>query len=134
MEISHQSGLCKNRIQNLALVSERREADLPALAEAAQQHPKLRHENHENCVADCCHFAKIDSTTVAQLHKCTGDPSHCGLYKFQSDIVQQSVWDDGSTAWSLQRNRMLTPGERYVAISHVCCPQFTSKASQANLA
>ena len=77
-EISSKIGLCQNRIQNLALVSERKEADLPSLVEAAQKHPNLKHEYHEVCTADFCRFAEIDSTTVEQLHKCNGDPSRRG--------------------------------------------------------
>jgi len=134
-KISHQSGLCQNRIQNLALVSERKEADLPALVEAAQKHPGLRHENHEDCTAESCLFAEVDSTKVEQLHKCTGDPSDCGQYKFHSKIVEDAVWSNSSTAWSLQRTRMLNPGESYVAISHARCPQSTtSYIGQANTA
>jgi hypothetical protein len=45
LEISSKIGLCQNRIQNLALASEHKEADLPALAEAAQKHPNLKHEH-----------------------------------------------------------------------------------------
>lgn len=132
-EISRQIGLCQKRIQNLALVSERKEADLPSLVEAAQKHPNLKHEYHEVCTADFCRFAEIDSTKVEQLHKCNGDPSRCGQYEFPLDIVEKSIWGDGSTAWSCLESRMVTPSEKYVAISHVCCPLHNQSETPTTL-
>ena len=118
LELSKQSGLCLKRMNSLALVSERKEADLAALVEAAQKHPNLKHTGHHVCTTDACKWAEIDSTKVEQLHKCKAR-STCTKYKFQADIVEHAVWSGESTAWSLDRTRTLSPGERYAAISHV---------------
>jgi hypothetical protein len=92
-------------------------SDLPALVEATQKHTNLKHEHHEVCTADFCRFAEIDTTKVERFHKCNGDPSCCGQYEFPLDIVERSIWRCGSTVWSYLESRMVTPGEKYLAIS-----------------
>ncbi|KAK3372213.1 hypothetical protein B0H63DRAFT_290051 [Podospora didyma] len=76
------------------------------------------HNGHHVCTVDACNWAEIDSTKVEQLHKCKAR-SACTTYKFQADIVERAVWSGGSTAWSLDRSRTWTHGERYAAISRV---------------
>lgn len=121
-------GICLNRLWNLALVTERREADLPALVEAAAARPgELRHEDHEDCRAGFCKLTSVDSTRVTQLHKCEGrtvpeEAKQCESAKLFFDPEKLNTGT--STVWSINTTpepEILPSGEsyKYVAISHV---------------
>jgi hypothetical protein len=116
-ERARRLGLCQNRIWNLAAVSERKDVDLPGLMETAQHYPSLRHEGHESCRKELCRFTSIDSTTVRQLHKCANHS--CGQLTFPPNLLLDSLNRGWGGAWSSRERRVLAPGERYVAISHV---------------
>jgi hypothetical protein len=122
-------GICLNRLWNLALVTERREADLPALVELAACRPReLRHENHGGCQAGFCRLTSVDSTRVEQLHKCEGrtvpeNAKQCSSAKlfFDPEKLNESiVRKKGGTVWSIHEPFEILPSrEPYVAISHV---------------
>ncbi|KAK3307614.1 uncharacterized protein B0T15DRAFT_395339 [Chaetomium strumarium] len=125
-------GICLNRLWNLALVTERREADLPALVGLAAARPRelrhtLRHKGHEDCRAGFCRLTSVDSTKVTQLHKCEGrivpeKAKQCETAKLFFD--REKLNAGGSTVWSINtvpKPEILPSGEpyKYVAISHV---------------
>ncbi|RMJ03405.1 hypothetical protein CDV36_015060 [Fusarium kuroshium] len=123
-----QLGICPSRLWNLALVTERREADLPALVGLAACRPQeLRHEKHEDCLAGYCRLTSVDSTKVEQLHKCEGRTvpeiaNRCSSVKLFFDPMRlnDSMARQGGTVWSIQPPFEILPsGKPYVAISHV---------------
>lgn len=124
VEKARKLGLCPNRLWNLAIVSERKQADLPGLMETAQHHQSLTHramateESHDECTGDFCFRNTIDSTKVKQLHKCR-DLENCKLLEFPSAPLEESLANNRSTAWSLGKPPSICQGEPYVALSHV---------------
>jgi hypothetical protein len=111
-------GLCQNRLWNLSIVSERKQADLPGLMESAQHYPALKHVGHNACTAAFCHFTAIDSTKMEQLHRCA-NPGICSKLTFPPEVLEASIKRGWGTTWSSNERRTIAPSERYVAISHV---------------
>ncbi|KAF3926051.1 hypothetical protein ABW20_dc0108865 [Dactylellina cionopaga] len=136
-------GLCLNRLWNIALISDRREHDLPAIVSLAEQYPQLRQPGHESCTAGLCEYSTIDTTRITQLHKCynvynpniTKCPAHEGqspttnvkgagsidinnLY-FDPEFLKGFIEEGGNTVWSVHEPYEVMEGKPYIAISHV---------------
>jgi hypothetical protein len=118
---AHKLGLCQNRLWNLALVSERKHIDLPALMETATKHPQLRHEDHDKCTAGFCRFAALDSTKVEQLHKCqNAHVARCvDVLNFEPELLNKSIHGNGRTVWTISKPYEVSQDKPYVAVSHV---------------
>jgi hypothetical protein len=110
-------GLCQNRFWNLALVSERKEADLPGLMESAKKYKKLKHNGHEACSASFCSDTALDTTKLEQCHKCK--PKNCGPLEFKPKLLNESIQAGGGTVWTLSAPFQVSQSKEFVAISHV---------------
>jgi len=113
-ENARKLGLCPNRLWNLAIISERKQADLPGLMDIAQHHLSPMDKGHDQCTGDFCFQITIDSTKIEQLHRC--DHKRCGLLEFPPALL---LVDNGSTAWSLGDRLPLPQGKPYIALSQL---------------
>ncbi|KAF3909930.1 hypothetical protein ABW20_dc0100242 [Dactylellina cionopaga] len=118
-------GICQNRLWNLALVSERKELDLPPLMELAALNPGLKHKGHGKCLAGSCTMSSVDSTRLKQLHKCDGQHNPEAAAKclqnklfFDPGKLNTSIVAGGTTVWSTEEPFEISQ-KPYVAISHV---------------
>jgi tetratricopeptide (TPR) repeat protein len=114
-------GICRNRLWNLVGLSERQDSDLPHFIKAITSHKKsfqAFHGNHDFCTPTKCQRAQIDSTTVAQMHKCYV-PDACEQRTFNVDLLETSLEIGKGTAWSTIGPYLSRPNESYIAISHV---------------
>jgi len=114
-------GLCQNRLWNLALVSERKEADLLGIMETAEKYKQLKHHGHDDCNESFCLDTALNSTKVKQCHKCKDED--CPQVKFNPDRLNESLKNNGRTVWSLHTPRnepfKVSQSQDYVAISHI---------------
>lgn len=118
---AHEIGLCRNRLWNLSILSERKYVDLPALVETAAEHPQLRHEGHDECTVELCRFNYLDSTTVKQLHKCEDGLNCKPKLEFDQTLLSKSLKEKGRTDWTISFP-FEVPNDRktkYMAVSHV---------------
>ncbi|OQV02824.1 hypothetical protein CLAIMM_07955 [Cladophialophora immunda] len=141
-------GSCKYRLFNLISCCPREDQDLPALLlmigdTQATRARYFRHQEdfalreqpavasfadssgaitHEGCTSDHCDFALLDSTRVAQRHKCWGsDISSCPAIHFPRTSLQPAdrlIWKAVELSTASRDAPALTDGE-YIAISHV---------------
>ncbi|GAB1212871.1 hypothetical protein ATERTT37_002020 [Aspergillus terreus] len=117
-ELTRTAGICPDRLWNLALVSERKQVDLPCLMDAVTGHPELKHTGHEHCIVGFCRTATVDSTKVQQLHR-PGCPHDCPMLEFDPGLLAQSINDGGRTCWTLTEPYEVAQHQPYIAISHV---------------
>lgn len=147
-------GICKNRLWNTISGCPRDWLNLPALlalideedgensgifthmedfglrttptATANLAEPSIEYD-HQACTSDLCHFSSMDSTRVAQIHKCPeSDRPSCPLIHFppaNEKSPDRLLWNFStdssvSTEDTAIYKALLTSGE-YVAISHV---------------
>ncbi|EXJ92274.1 hypothetical protein A1O3_00824 [Capronia epimyces CBS 606.96] len=153
MEKAEAVGICKNRLWNLISCCPRQWRDLPALLSLIDQNDKQRAylfkqtENldlpaqpissagarpsdsytHEACTSDLCHFSSMDSTRVAQRHKCSEtERQSCPLIQFpptNNTSLDRLIWNH-TVEPSAQNSDVLTykpvlSAGNYIAISHV---------------
>ncbi|KIW69473.1 hypothetical protein, variant [Phialophora macrospora] len=140
-------GICLNRLWNLISVCPRTWRDLPALmamtyghdekdpgsfrqledfslraSPASRSTPELiDQQTHDACTSDLCHFSSMDSTRVAQRHKCA-DLQSCYFLHFTSnpnESLGRMLWNSRSTSSEGQIYSPMQVDSDYVAISHV---------------
>ncbi|KAL9621540.1 MAG: hypothetical protein Q9160_004070 [Pyrenula sp. 1 TL-2023] len=143
-------GICKNRLWNLVSGCRRGWFDLPALLamidESVERAELFRHTDdfdlraqaavgalgglsgehgHQDCTPDLCHFSSMDSTRVAQRHKCSQSKRQsCSLIQFSAmsgNTINDVVWTYRIDSTML--NHRTVPYRpsctEYVAVSHV---------------
>ncbi|KAL6231298.1 hypothetical protein BDW75DRAFT_244026 [Aspergillus navahoensis] len=114
------AGICEDRLWNLALVSDRKQVDLPCLMEAVTNNAKLRHHpGHERCTVGYCRTATVDSTKVKQLHRPAGTHD-CQMLHFDPALLAKSIKTGGGrTCWTITEPYEVAQHQPYIAISHV---------------
>lgn len=113
--------ICKARFSGFMRLAERTHSDLPAVVEALSCAPSLSHdydEKHLQCNESTCQLACMDTTYVAQLHRCTSQV-HCPSRVFDPDLLIPAIESGQKTAWHQGLTRLARPEESYIAISHV---------------
>lgn len=118
---SHHLRICKAGFSGLMRLAERTHSDLPAVVESLSRAPSLSHdydEKHLQCTESTCQLACVDTTCVAQLHKCTGQ-AYCRWRVFDPDLLVPAIESGQKTAWHRGLTRLARPEESYIAISHV---------------
>ncbi|KAF3912479.1 hypothetical protein ABW20_dc0104952 [Dactylellina cionopaga] len=132
-EIASKVGICQYRLQKLIDATERKEGDLPGLMATASKYPQLGHSRvgpgspdfdpdlyHATCTPQRCPPNQADTTIKAQLHKC--DPSHresCYNVQYLVDDLEESIENQGVSAWSIYERHPATVADKVIAISHV---------------
>ncbi|RSM04466.1 hypothetical protein CEP52_006822 [Fusarium oligoseptatum] len=87
--------------------------------------PMLGHADHEQCNYELCEHSRRDFTWVAQRHEsedCRRDISEACeplRYRFSIETLDEAARARRPTAWRLDGQSMVEPGQGYLAVSHV---------------
>ncbi|KAF3921857.1 hypothetical protein AA313_de0208295 [Arthrobotrys entomopaga] len=118
LELAKGLKICSYRLWKIGDMAERKYIDIPAFMEAAIQYPALQNQGHDDCTLGFCKFNKLDSTGMAQLHKCRENDCRDFL-QFDPKLLNKSVKEGGRTVWTTVAPYEVSQKDKYVAISHV---------------
>ena len=125
-------GFCPNRVWGVAGSHTDKEMILPRLFPAEdgglqkifgqrETHP-VKNRAHDSCTFDFCEQSQVNYTSVLQRHEspsCRNGP--CGRIQrlFPRIELDEAGRDGRLTAWQLYGRKVVHPGQKFMAISHV---------------
>ncbi|RTE81542.1 hypothetical protein BHE90_003940 [Fusarium euwallaceae] len=117
-------GICPNRLW--AIARGHQDGSLTKLIRPLRDNePMLGHADHEQCNYELCEHSRRDFTWVAQRHEsedCRRDISEACeplRYRFSIETLDEAARARRPTAWRLDGQSMVEPGQGYLAVSHV---------------
>jgi Heterokaryon incompatibility protein (HET) len=113
--------LCPNRVWAVARSLPEGKQSLPLLIPLTEEKGKIEgHKGHSQCTFDFCEYSRLDFTLVAQRHERPScDIYPCKRLQFPKDKLEEAANAGSPTAWNLDRESMIEPPQRFMAISHV---------------